>query len=383
MTAISYANTAYFKKLLKWKNKKARLVYGGVLEFDDFKQYNQLLEINSMFSNNPWGQPLDRTGNILLPAKYDTGRKWQFDNNSISLKDALAIRVKNLVSLGQKINLLWSGGIDSTTMVNAFISNASDRSQLRILYSPFSVYEHREYITEFLPKFPEIELIDISGDVYLTQKFDGIFVTGDTGDETQASMDESFLEEFGYETLSQSWQDFFYSRTKNDDFIAFCHEYFSWAQRPIDTVLEARWWFYINSKLHCMLATKLSFFSDYENFLPSRLKGFFDCYEFENYVSHNIHRLMVTADYKSWKQDLKDYCQTVDGFDQWAKDTTKNGSFQFHAYTYKKIVLNDCRSIMILDDGTRVHTPNLPLLSQVEFDKLYGNSLDYLLNDPI
>jgi hypothetical protein len=132
-----------------------------------------------------------------------------------------------------------------------------------------------------------------------------------------------------------------------------------------------------------MLSLKLPFFSNLKNFLPNKLIGFFDCDEWENYVSHNTHRLMPTAHYASWKQDLKDYCRSIDGFDQWAQEKTKENSHQLRIYTEKKILLNDQRAIFILDDGTRIHTPGLPLLSQREFENCYGNSLDYLLNDPI
>jgi len=382
MNKISQANLFFTPTLLSWYGRDTEYE-ADILRFKGFDQYNYLVEINRMFSNGPKGQPLDRTGNIHLPLKYDTRRPWKFINTPMSLEDALSARVSDLLSRGVKVNLLWSGGIDSTTMVNAFLSNAQDHSQLRVLYSPYSSYEHREYLTDFLPKFPAVELVDISGDVYLNQQFDGIFVTGDTGDETHASMDESFLAEFGYDVLSQPWRDFFFKRTQDEKFIEFCDTYFSWAGRPIDTVLEARWWFYINSKMYCMLATKLSFFTDYKNFSPDMVHGFFDCDEFENYISHNVDRIMTTPDYASWKQDLKDYCRNFDGFDQWAKETIKNGSSQLHAYIYKKTVLNDQRFIFILNDGTRVHTPSLPLLSRKEFNNRYGNSLDYLLNDPI
>ena len=383
MNKILYADAQYLKKFLQWKGQESDIVHRNMLKFQGFDEYNRLLQVNSMFSKSPFEQPLDRTGNIHLPVKYDNRRPWKFSNTSIGLNDALSHRVKNLVSTGEKINILWSGGIDSTTMTNAFLSNVDDHSQLRVLYSPFSVYEHREYLTTFLTKFPKVELVDISGDVYLTQEFDGIFVSGDTGDETHASIDESFLEEFGPEILKKPWKEFFYSKTNDTDFIDFCEKYFSWSGRSIDTVLEARWWFYINSKMYCSLSTKLLFFSNYKNFSPSKLCGFFDCDEYENYISHNTHRIMSTPDYCSWKQDLKDYCQKIDGFDQWAKEKTKVGSFQFHAYTYKKIVLNDLRAIFILNDGTRVHTPGLPLLSRKEFENCYGNSLDYLINAPV
>ena len=381
MKTIIHANTEYLTKFLQWKSKAFKSV-SQVIKVENFDHYNRLVDINCIFSNRPQGQPLDRTGNIRFPIKYNTGRPWQYSDTALSLKDALSKRVQDLSVTGEKINLLWSGGIDSTTMVNAFLANVNDHSQLRILYSPFSVYEHRQYLETFLPKF-SCERVDISGDVYLTQTFDGIFVTGDTGDETHASIDQSFLETFGYESLARPWRDFFYERNADSELIDFCENYFSWAGRPIDTVLEARWWFYINSKMYCNLAIKLNFFSDYENFSPERLKGFYDFAEFEHYRCHNTHRLIVPGEYASWKQDLKDYCKSVDGFDQWAKETIKGDSFQFHVYTYKKIALKDTRSIFILDDGTHIRTPSLPLLSHCEFESCYGNSLDYLLNDPV
>lgn len=382
MKKIMYSIPKRLTKFLEWKEKPVQLI-DNVIKVEKFHDFNHLVDINLMFSNNPKGQPLDRTGKIHLPLKFDTGRPWSHSDRACSLADIFARRVNNLSSVGCQINLLWSGGIDSTTMVNSFLANTTDQSQLRVLYSPFSVYEHREYIETFLPQFSQVELVDISGDVYLTQQFDGIFVTGDTGDETHASIDGSFLETFGHEALFKSWKDFFYQKNPNTKFIDFCEEYFSWAGRPIDTVLEARWWYYINSKMYCNLATKLSFFADYENFNPNRLHGFFDFDEFDHYMCHNTDRIIASSDYVTWKQDLKDYCRSVDGFDNWAKEKTKTDSFQFHAYTYKKILLKDLRPIFILDDGTHIRTPSLPLLSRREFDRVYGNSLDYLLNDSL
>jgi asparagine synthetase B (glutamine-hydrolysing) len=155
--------------------------------------------------------------------------------------------VQELEVRDQPINLMWSGGIDSTCMVNAFLANSRDRAQLRVLYSPYSYYEHPQYL-EFL-KSNRIETQDISGDVYRKIHFDGIFVTGDGGDELNASMDESFLEKYGHSVLSQSWKDFFWSRTQDSDFLDFCEIYFSRSQLDIQTVLQARWWFYAKSKL--------------------------------------------------------------------------------------------------------------------------------------
>ena len=48
----------------------------------------------------------------------------------------------------------------------------------------------------------------------------------------------------------------------------------------------------------------------------------------------------------------------------------------------KKNALNDTRWIFILSDGTRISTPNLPLLSKKELDRHYGDSLQVLFNEP-
>jgi len=393
MIKIAYVTAPHLKKFLQWNGKQAELVLDrsnkwyefdkNILRFQGFSEYNHLTDINVMFSKNPEGQPLDRTGKLHLPVKFNTGRPWTYSDKPATLRDTLSKRVKDLLDTGLKINLLWSGGIDSTTMVNAFLTNCDDHSRLRILYSPFSVYEHRDYIEKFLPKFSQVELVDISGDVYLTQQFDGMFISGDTGDETHASLDESFLEQFGYNSLSMPWKDFFYARNKDTKFLEFCEQYFSWATRPINTVLEARWWFYINSKMYYQLSTKLKFFSNYKNFKPNQLQGFYDCEEFESFITHNLHRIMPTSDYSSWKTDLKEYCVKIDGFEQWAQEKTKSTSSQIRLYTYKKMILNDQRSMFIMDDGTRISTPSQPFLIESEFRNLYGTSLDYLINDPI
>ena len=49
------------------------------------------------------------------------------------------------MSSQKKINLCWSGGIDSTCMLTAFLKNTLHIDQLRVLYTPFSVYENRDF----------------------------------------------------------------------------------------------------------------------------------------------------------------------------------------------------------------------------------------------
>lgn len=377
-STLVVANNKFFSRVLDIHNLQYR--YDGLHKFTNFSDHSMIIAINEVFSKSPKHQPVDRTGLVTSPINYHIDRPWKIPSHQITLSQALQDRVKNLLNTQQHINLFWSGGIDSTTMVTAFLKHSPDRKQLRILYSPYSTYEHPGYL-EFLKKFADIELIDISGAVYINSQFDGIFITGDGGDELMGSLDESFFETHGYESLFKSWKDFFRQSNTSLKFIEFCEKHFAQSGRPINTVLEARWWFYATCKNTAMLYdTKLPYFLDYDNFNLDMIHGFFDCYEFEKYVYWNIDKIMPSSEYRSWKQPFKDYCYEFDGFESWANNKTKVNSGQTALYMEKKIILKNLRWIMILADGTRITTPSLPLFSKKEYTEKYGHQLDHLFN---
>lgn len=377
-------NPVYFKKLIDWKGYSVQPTLGdGFFKIQGYTSYNALLSINEIFSTRPKPMPVDRTLHVNVPFKYKVRRPWKKPGPEISLEQALSLRVQSIIKQWPQevINIFWSGGIDSTVTVNAFLANAPETSQLRILYTPYSCYEHPEYL-EFLKKFPKVELVDLSGTVYLDTQFDGVFITGDTGDEMHASLDDSFFKTHGYNALFIPWQDFFRARNSDPNFLEFCEQYFSRSGLPIKTLLEARWWFYLNSKLNCVLFNKLPFWLDYNNFSFDRVQGFFDCEEYENHISYNVSSIIANENYSSWKQPLKDYCYKLDGCEMWRSTKAKVNSGQINLYINKKVVLKNLQWIAILEDGTRIHTPNLPWFSKTEFDRKYKTTLDYLWNLP-
>lgn len=378
-TEILAVSTDYLHHLLINKNQMMGRK-GQVDLVRGFENYNHLVEINGIFSQRPKGDPTDRTGHVVTPLKIHAGRKWQPNDRLLDLEQTLEKRVQEIEDHKKIINIMWSGGVDSTTVVNAFIKHAQHRDQIRVLYTPFSEYEHPEYLG-FLRDLG-IQAIDISGMVYLEKYFDGLFITGDGGDEHYASIDESFLERNGYDVLARPWQDFFRRAVPNTAFLEFCENYFSWSGQEIKTVLEARWWFYINSKYRCILNEKLHFWLDYPGFDKNLVIGFFDFDAFDQYSRHRINEFISRDGYHTWKQDLKNYCASIDGFTSWCRDKRKINSGQLHIYANKKRVFKDLHWLFILDDGRRIFTPNMPLFSITELEETYGNSLDCLWNVP-
>ena len=193
--SIAAVDSRYFKKISEWHGVAAEQV-GEIFKIENSIAHNNIVEINKIFSQKPSWFPVDRSGFAKPLIKFYAQRPWQIPKQQKSLDQAFRERVHNLEKHNKTINIFWSGGIDSTTIVTAFLKHSKDLSQIRILYSPWSTYEHPDYM-DFLKKFNNIELIDTSGTKYIDAQFDGIFITGHGGDELMASIDESFFTKYG------------------------------------------------------------------------------------------------------------------------------------------------------------------------------------------
>ena len=364
---LSLINPKYFYRILDWQHKPYELA-GSLAKVQEFDHYNNLIDLNSIFSTFPAGDPVDRTETVTGPFAFAVQRPWQPAQAKQDFSEVIALRVNYYLNTGKKLNLCWSGGIDSTCLVAGFLQHTAHLDQLRILYSPWSVYENREFFEYLKTNYPALDMLDISGDVYLETVFDGIMINGHGGDEFTASLDESFFDTVGYQGLHQPWQSLITDPTLQE----FCTEYFALAQRPIDTVLEARWWFYA--------ATKSQIFAPRDSVFATNAttSAFFNCQEFEDYMWHNIDQVIDNNNYISYKQFMKQYIYRFWPNDNYLKLARKVSSLQFVLYTRKKTELLGQQWIAYLSDGTAIRTPNLPLFSECEFKNTYGDSLEYL-----
>jgi len=379
---IAVINPAYQFKLLKIKNIDFEPV-GQLFKVNGFDDHNFLVDINRIFQSGQSRYGLvDRTGTVKQPLNYYIARPWKIPTRSLTIDQATQAIVKQFESIDSKINIMWSGGIDSTFMVTSFLKYHKDLSQIRIVYSPWSTYEHPEYLG-FLKKFPQIELVDQSKNVFLnTQALDGCFVIGECGDESHAQPDEGFFEKHGADVFRLDWIDFFKQHNNSDQFIDFCLKFFQLSGREIRSVLEARWWFYQSCKFYgTHFETKWPyFFCGYDNFDPSRLISFFDNDYYLDFIYYNIDKIMAGNNFCQWTQLEKDYCYEFDHLKTWRDQHKKIASLQIVEYNHKKLSLLDRRWIMLLGDGTRIFTPGLPLFSAKEFYNQYSNTLDSLFN---
>jgi hypothetical protein len=369
-------NSDYFGKFLSWRNIAFEPA-GSLYKIPGFDDYNHLLDVNKVFSTFPHGDLIDRTNTLQWPYKFATARSWSTPTKELSLEDFFKQRVEFYINQNSVCNICWSGGIDSSAMLSAFLQHTTNFDQLRILYSPYSVYENKTYYQFLQSKFPQVKLIDISGDVYLNTKFDGIMINGHGGDEFTASLDESF-HATAHEHLHRPWADYFQQSNTNSKFLEFCEQFF----KSANTLLEARWWFYA--------ALKSQIFSVRDNLFVQQqatqtdialTSSFFDCDEFESFVYFNIDKIIDdTSDYKTYKKFLRRYTYKFNNDSDHLLNAAKSNSHQFLYYINKMMCLQDKRWLFKLSDGAVVRTPNLPLLSKKEFQAEHGSTLDYLFN---
>lgn len=375
-------NNEYFPDLLDWKNIPYQQV-GGLVRVEGFDNYNQLLDINKIFSKFPAGDIVDRTGSATGLLNFKILRPWRLPIAQLDLETVFKNRVGYYTNQNSQIDLFWSGGTDSTAMVVAFLNHCPHIDQLRLIYSPYSLYENRKFFEFVTEAFPNLTTVDISGDVYLKSNFDNIIVTGHGGDEFTASIDDSFFDRVGSTTFGDSWKDFFFKETSNTQLIEFCEDFFSKAGRPIESVLDARWWFYAATKSQVYAPRDMSFVLDQDNVSLEKFTGFFECQEFEDFMWYNIDKIIdVGGDYKTYKKFLRHYIYKFYPDQDYLENAAKVNSFQFQYYRNKKIELLDLRWICLLEDASVIRTKNLPLLSEKEFNAAYGDSLDYLFNTP-
>jgi len=369
-------STSFQKKLCSYHGINCVPVSSTSTQFkvDGFNEYNYLIDINHIFSSSPSGDIVDRTSSVVLPFNMFVHRPWKNNHVLKTLEKCFEDRVRYLEKQGP-INLFWSGGIDSTSVLVAFLKHSKKLDQVRVLYSTYSVKENPNFYLHLL-NIPDIEMVEISGDYYLDQNLDGIFISGDGIDDLTASLDESFIKKHSWQYLQMPWQDLYYKSIKDDKFLEFCEKFNELSNRPIKTVLEARWWFYTNCKIQKFPIETSSILNDHQ---PLAV-GFFDNYDFEHYMSHNIEKIMPEKNYQSYKQIFKDYIFEYDHDKRYRTKKKKTSSLQLPYYTAKKLALKNTNYILLLSNGQRIRTQNLPLLSEREYRNTYRDSLNYLFN---
>ena len=93
---ITSVNPKYAVALLKQHGVSAQAV-NNIFKADGFVDYNYLVDINRIFSNNPTYLIVDRTCSVPQPLAYHVPRPWQTPSHELTLEQALERRDRKSV----------------------------------------------------------------------------------------------------------------------------------------------------------------------------------------------------------------------------------------------------------------------------------------------
>jgi hypothetical protein len=248
MSNILFYNVGFTKQVID-KNPES------ISEFlnPDYKQLFDFYDKHKMNMNVVY----DRTGNTphYLKIKPDLLKIPTVDSTfNKSFRQCVEERTKHLLSLGKRINVVWSGGIDSTLVLFAFLHYCNDPSQITVYGTYSSVLESGSLFDKvILPSGVHHKIKVSSRRDFDDCPEDEIFVTGFFGNQLFGPTD-NFTTNKTVKTDISFFHHQFNGTDPLDDYTKYIdpelHEFLTpcikASPKPIETLRDLRWWFIFN-----------------------------------------------------------------------------------------------------------------------------------------
>jgi hypothetical protein len=129
----------YYNRNLLYSNQKLLRELNLIKEDIKGEYINLYRDVN--FYVAILGSVFDRTGAnefFISHVKHELPKN---DDNKKSFKELCEERSTEILNTGKKINILWSGGIDSTVVLFSLMNKSNDLSQLTVILTPESIIE--------------------------------------------------------------------------------------------------------------------------------------------------------------------------------------------------------------------------------------------------
>jgi len=328
-------NTAIIKNIRDDNNqfdKNISISENGQKWFSIFSLIPMTLDIRARYGNfsTPWNAPIDPSFVSRLPQPTALSLSEIYDRRALEIFDVAVQTNKNIV-------IQWSGGVDSTSMLTAFLKNLSraDQDNITIALSTNSLVEnplfYQKYISKKLKIINWLD-VDVSND-FLDKN---IILHGDPANclYGPSSMMYSDLAREGkhLEPWKHHKDSIIRSINKQAPDYPGTVDIGEWYVDKISSVLEELfinristvcdwwWWHYFNFKWYGSIIRPLAWCredysapiskSNYEFFSRNT---FYAGQEFQDWSYTNLHRLIGKNPSDAYKPDVKKYILDFDG----------------------------------------------------------------------
>jgi hypothetical protein len=327
---IQYFDEDYFDFVLNYHG-----IIGSTYSYNGFQDLKHLYTLNKMFSNRPWGNIIDRSNSTKYPFKLHIRLPWTQPkelDKSLDLETACSIRVNEIIKrYPAPYNLYWSGGIDSTLLIISFMKLVEHKNL--IVYLTKNSIKENEYFFENIIK-PNLKFAFATGDAPNI----GSNITGECGDTIWAALDHSFfLSEPIKSYIYKPWQQWFETKTNDIDFLNFAEKFMKKANRPIVTLFDARWWFYLLCKSQSK-ATMLQMYAFHNYDAP--IIPFYESTDIETWAWYNVENIIKGNDWQTYKWPAKEIIYKFDKNKDYLKNKSKEYSVDLQNANQRKLEIN-------------------------------------------
>lgn len=272
----------------------------------------------------------DRFGFLNQFSKWDLA-EWHtpFPDTSFigSLHDIILYRAIELYTMakhdGKDIYILWSGGVDSTAIVVAFLQILDTSTDIiHILHTKSSINEFPEFYGmlagQKCVKLHPIEFSEIEETITGIEGI-GYVVTGFPADQLFGSIIN--------QTLPLSYNDDWRCFIEVDDAVSQFESAFSYYGIPIRTVSQFTWFMNFACKWELV---KRMFFAEF-GFVSNNILNFFDTNKFQNWSVSNFDYLHTNpqTDNRYYKKELKEFIHKFYPCSTYFRDKGKIGSIAY------------------------------------------------------
>jgi hypothetical protein len=277
---------------------------------------------------------IDRTETLVQPMRtaiHPLCKLPAYKISNLSFAECAALRAKQIwdisANTNRKIGILWSGGIDSTTVVSSFIKNfplSEIKDRIYILTSPEATLENPKFYQEYI--FPNFDLVSSE---YLPWQFekDDILITGELNDQLFGSdLIKTYLRNNDADIINSKFNKdhlitYLTTHMKNQKVAELLVNSIITASQKAGITLDINtdffWWFNfcfkwqaVNYRIYALVMPRL-LSSVTEQWHTEHLFHFFQTDEFQLWSMNNPQVRYIT-DWKNYKQLAKEYIFELD-----------------------------------------------------------------------
>lgn len=361
----------------------------------DFKIYQINLE-NLLDSNKPgtehWKEfykilvphknLVDRYGSVIMPFQPDLYEQFKFpliDKNFKKTFEDLMLERANEILKKQEITqkpiyLFYSGGIDSTAIVVAFLKILSIneiKNKITIVLTQESIAEYPKFYYEIIrPNFKIIsadnieELINESNIVVSGSQGDKIFGTDHIGKIFKLGLEKNLFSKLDKKFITQYYIIRGLSENAADTWFNILREQINDINFDIKTNFEYLWWFNINYEWQSefflfILRSKLKLT---EKFINENMYAFYGTTGFQNWSVHNQDKKILDR-WTSYKFPAKNFIYT------YTKDK------DYHDYKVKLVSAGRLFQGKLMPLGL---TESFDILTEIKEDEFYRQNNSFI-----